>query len=87
MNQALLKVSPCSMGGFPGSAACWGRGIGTLKDLETEHWTVPRCSLTVLFRQLPLVFAQVCNKALEGQTFFSKKDKLLCKKHAHTLKL
>ncbi|XP_056889617.1 PDZ and LIM domain protein 5a isoform X3 [Takifugu flavidus] len=29
----------------------------------------------------------VCNKALEGQTFFSKKDKLLCKKHAHTLKL
>ncbi|CAG08414.1 unnamed protein product, partial [Tetraodon nigroviridis] len=28
----------------------------------------------------------VCSKALEGQTFFSKKDKLLCKKHAHTLK-
>lgn len=26
MNQALLKVSPCSKGGFPGIAACWGGG-------------------------------------------------------------
>ncbi|KAG7223433.1 hypothetical protein INR49_015536 [Caranx melampygus] len=29
----------------------------------------------------------VCCTALEGQTFFSKKDKPLCKKHAHTLKI
>ncbi|XP_036451827.1 PDZ and LIM domain protein 5b isoform X1 [Colossoma macropomum] len=29
----------------------------------------------------------VCNTSLEGQTFFSKKDKPLCKKHAHTLKM
>ncbi|XP_051897024.1 PDZ and LIM domain protein 5a [Pristis pectinata] len=27
----------------------------------------------------------VCSANLEGQTFFSKKDKLLCKKHAHTV--
>uniref|UniRef100_UPI00398E8DAD PDZ and LIM domain protein 5-like isoform X3 n=1 Tax=Pristiophorus japonicus TaxID=55135 RepID=UPI00398E8DAD len=27
----------------------------------------------------------VCCVNLEGQTFFSKKDKLLCKKHAHTI--
>ncbi|XP_062902933.1 PDZ and LIM domain protein 5-like isoform X2 [Mobula hypostoma] len=27
----------------------------------------------------------VCCTNLEGQTFFSKKDKLLCKKHAHTV--
>jgi len=30
---------------------------------------------------------QVCCTTLEGQTFFSKKDKPLCKKHAHTLKI
>ncbi|XP_051924595.1 PDZ and LIM domain protein 5a isoform X2 [Hippocampus zosterae] len=29
----------------------------------------------------------VCSTTLEGQTFFSKKDKPLCKKHAHTLKV
>ncbi|XP_028269967.1 PDZ and LIM domain protein 5a [Parambassis ranga] len=29
----------------------------------------------------------VCCTSLEGQTFFSKKDKPLCKKHAHTLKI
>ncbi|XP_050965227.1 PDZ and LIM domain protein 5a isoform X1 [Labeo rohita] len=29
----------------------------------------------------------VCSVSLEGQTFFSKKDKPLCKKHAHTLKI
>ncbi|TKS78617.1 LIM domain protein 5 Enigma -like protein Enigma-like PDZ and [Collichthys lucidus] len=29
----------------------------------------------------------VCCTTLEGQTFFSKKDKPLCKKHAHTLKI
>ncbi|KAM6931037.1 PDZ and LIM domain protein 5a [Xenentodon cancila] len=29
----------------------------------------------------------VCCISLEGQTFFSKKDKPLCKKHAHTLKV
>ncbi|XP_073322624.1 PDZ and LIM domain protein 5a [Pagrus major] len=29
----------------------------------------------------------VCCTTLEGQTFFSKKDKPLCKKHAHTLKV
>ncbi|XP_019744677.1 PDZ and LIM domain protein 5a isoform X4 [Hippocampus comes] len=29
----------------------------------------------------------VCSTTLEGQTFFSKKDKPLCKKHAHTLKI
>uniref|UniRef100_A0A665UI01 PDZ and LIM domain 5a n=1 Tax=Echeneis naucrates TaxID=173247 RepID=A0A665UI01_ECHNA len=29
----------------------------------------------------------VCNTTLEGQTFFSKKDKPLCKKHAHSLKI
>ncbi|XP_056139862.1 PDZ and LIM domain protein 5a [Lampris incognitus] len=29
----------------------------------------------------------VCCTALEGHTFFSKKDKPLCKKHAHTLKI
>lgn len=33
------------------------------------------------------VFSQVCCTSLEGQTFFSKKDKPLCKKHAHTLKI
>ncbi|XP_049645945.1 LOW QUALITY PROTEIN: PDZ and LIM domain protein 5 [Suncus etruscus] len=27
----------------------------------------------------------VCSESLEGQTFFSKKDKPLCKKHAHSL--
>ncbi|XP_051971669.1 PDZ and LIM domain protein 5-like isoform X2 [Xyrauchen texanus] len=27
----------------------------------------------------------VCTTSLEGQTFFSKKDKPLCKKHAHTV--
>ncbi|KAK7121104.1 hypothetical protein R3I94_020918 [Phoxinus phoxinus] len=27
----------------------------------------------------------VCSTSLEGQTFFSKKDKALCKKHAHTV--
>ncbi|XP_063665761.1 PDZ and LIM domain protein 5 isoform X13 [Pan troglodytes] len=27
----------------------------------------------------------VCCKSLEGQTFFSKKDKPLCKKHAHSV--
>ncbi|XP_068950599.1 PDZ and LIM domain protein 5 isoform X5 [Petaurus breviceps papuanus] len=27
----------------------------------------------------------VCSDSLEGQTFFSKKDKPLCKKHAHSL--
>ncbi|XP_057688806.1 PDZ and LIM domain protein 5a isoform X1 [Corythoichthys intestinalis] len=29
----------------------------------------------------------VCSISLEGQTFFSKKDKPLCKKHAQTLKI
>ncbi|XP_029999905.1 PDZ and LIM domain protein 5a isoform X4 [Sphaeramia orbicularis] len=29
----------------------------------------------------------VCCTTLEGQTFFSKKDKPLCKKHAHTFKI
>ncbi|XP_041050416.1 PDZ and LIM domain protein 5-like isoform X3 [Carcharodon carcharias] len=29
----------------------------------------------------------VCSANLEGQTFFSKKDKLLCKKHAHTVNI
>ncbi|CAB1415197.1 unnamed protein product [Pleuronectes platessa] len=29
----------------------------------------------------------VCCTTLEGQTFFSKKDKPLCKKHAHTIKI
>ncbi|XP_067377723.1 PDZ and LIM domain protein 5a isoform X3 [Channa argus] len=29
----------------------------------------------------------VCCTTLEGQTFFSKKDKPFCKKHAHTLKI
>ncbi|XP_060894866.1 PDZ and LIM domain protein 5a isoform X5 [Labrus mixtus] len=29
----------------------------------------------------------VCCTTLEGQTFFSKRDKPLCKKHAHTLKI
>ncbi|XP_043530351.1 PDZ and LIM domain protein 5a isoform X3 [Chiloscyllium plagiosum] len=29
----------------------------------------------------------VCCVNLEGQTFFSKKDKLLCKKHAHTVNI
>uniref|UniRef100_A0A3B5A4T0 PDZ and LIM domain protein 5-like n=1 Tax=Stegastes partitus TaxID=144197 RepID=A0A3B5A4T0_9TELE len=29
----------------------------------------------------------VCCTTLEGQAFFSKKDKPLCKKHAHTLKI
>ncbi|XP_048451799.1 PDZ and LIM domain protein 5a isoform X2 [Rhincodon typus] len=29
----------------------------------------------------------VCCTNLEGQTFFSKKDKLLCKKHAHTVNM
>ncbi|XP_051749973.1 PDZ and LIM domain protein 5a isoform X6 [Ctenopharyngodon idella] len=29
----------------------------------------------------------VCSVSLEGQTFFSKKNKPLCKKHAHTLKI
>ncbi|XP_061789545.1 PDZ and LIM domain protein 5a isoform X4 [Nerophis lumbriciformis] len=29
----------------------------------------------------------VCSTTLEGQTFFSKKDKPLCKKHAQTLKI
>lgn len=33
------------------------------------------------------VFLQVCCTSLEGGTFFSKKDKPLCKKHAHTLKI
>ncbi|XP_016393429.1 PDZ and LIM domain protein 5-like [Sinocyclocheilus rhinocerous] len=28
---------------------------------------------------------KVCSTSLEGQTFFSKKDKPLCKKHAHTV--
>ncbi|XP_041936029.1 PDZ and LIM domain protein 5b isoform X1 [Alosa sapidissima] len=29
----------------------------------------------------------VCQTSLEGQAFFSKKDKPLCKKHAHTVKI
>ncbi|XP_078143415.1 PDZ and LIM domain protein 5b isoform X1 [Centroberyx gerrardi] len=29
----------------------------------------------------------VCSTSLEGQAFFSKKDKPLCKKHAHTVKI
>nr|XP_023664155.1 PDZ and LIM domain protein 5-like [Paramormyrops kingsleyae]XP_023664156.1 PDZ and LIM domain protein 5-like [Paramormyrops kingsleyae]XP_023664157.1 PDZ and LIM domain protein 5-like [Paramormyrops kingsleyae]XP_023664158.1 PDZ and LIM domain protein 5-like [Paramormyrops kingsleyae]XP_023664159.1 PDZ and LIM domain protein 5-like [Paramormyrops kingsleyae] len=29
----------------------------------------------------------VCSTSLEGQTFFSKKDKPLCKNHAHTVKI
>ncbi|XP_074527501.1 PDZ and LIM domain protein 5a isoform X3 [Halichoeres trimaculatus] len=29
----------------------------------------------------------VCCTTLEGQTFFSKRDKPLCKKHAHTIKI
>ncbi|XP_064004414.1 PDZ and LIM domain protein 5 isoform X2 [Pogoniulus pusillus] len=29
----------------------------------------------------------VCSDSLEGQTFFSKKDKPLCKKHAHSLNI
>lgn len=29
----------------------------------------------------------VCCTSLESQTFFSRKDKLLCKKHAHTVKI
>ncbi|XP_036384386.1 PDZ and LIM domain protein 5-like [Megalops cyprinoides] len=29
----------------------------------------------------------VCNTSLQGQAFFSKKDKPLCKKHAHTVKI
>ncbi|XP_067429942.1 PDZ and LIM domain protein 5b isoform X6 [Thunnus thynnus] len=29
----------------------------------------------------------VCSNALEGQPFFSKKDKPLCKKHAHTVNI
>ena len=30
---------------------------------------------------------QVCSTSLEGQAFFSKKDKPLCKKHAHTVNI
>lgn len=30
---------------------------------------------------------QVCSANLEGQAFFSKKDKALCKKHAHTVNI
>ncbi|KAF6372275.1 PDZ and LIM domain 5 [Rhinolophus ferrumequinum] len=29
----------------------------------------------------------VCCESLEGQTFFSKKDKPLCKKHAHSVNI
>nr|XP_013807272.1 PREDICTED: PDZ and LIM domain protein 5-like [Apteryx mantelli mantelli] len=29
----------------------------------------------------------VCSDSLEGQTFFSKKDKPLCKKHAHSVNI
>uniref|UniRef100_A0A8C7EAL6 PDZ and LIM domain 5 n=1 Tax=Nothoprocta perdicaria TaxID=30464 RepID=A0A8C7EAL6_NOTPE len=29
----------------------------------------------------------VCSDSLEGQTFFSKKDKPLCKKHAHAVNI
>lgn len=33
------------------------------------------------------VSLQVCSTNLEGQAFFSKKDKALCKKHAHTVNI
>ncbi|XP_045140266.1 PDZ and LIM domain protein 5 [Echinops telfairi] len=32
-----------------------------------------------------MLLFQVCCESLEGQTFFSKKDKPLCKKHAHSV--
>lgn len=32
-----------------------------------------------------LFYLQVCNVNLEGQPFYSKKDKPLCKKHAHAI--
>lgn len=30
---------------------------------------------------------QVCSASLQGQAFFSKKDKALCKKHAHAVNI
>ena len=45
---------------------------------------LPLCDGVCLFVCL---FVQVCCTTLEGQAFFSKKDKPLCKKHAHTLKI
>lgn len=32
-----------------------------------------------------LLYLQVCHVNLEGQPFYSKKDKPLCKKHAHAI--
>ena len=35
---------------------------------------------------MPICFlSQVCHVNLEGQPFYSKKDKPLCKKHAHAI--
>ncbi|KAK1791842.1 hypothetical protein P4O66_013821, partial [Electrophorus voltai] len=46
---------------------------------------VPAC--VHLHRNNPLMFLlmQVCHINLEGQPFYSKKDKPLCKKHAHAI--
>ena len=35
---------------------------------------------------MPVCFlSQICHVNLEGQPFYSKKDKPLCKKHAHAV--
>lgn len=55
--------------------------IRSVSMLQKTFW-MESCCVCVFS-----IFSQVCCTSLEGQTFFSKKDKPLCKKHAHTLKI
>ena len=48
------------------------------------HSVIHLSELGDLFFFIPF---QVCSDSLEGQTFFSKKDKPLCKKHAHSVNI
>lgn len=56
--------------------------IRSVSTLQKTFWMESCCCVCVFS-----IFSQVCCTSLEGQTFFSKKDKPLCKKHAHTLKI
>lgn len=56
--------------------------IRSVSMLQKTFWMESCCCVCVFS-----IFSQVCCTSLEGQTFFSKKDKPLCKKHAHTLKI
>lgn len=68
--------------GFTWHDTCFVCAVGPDHGFTPQHvckyllW----CKTTSSVRLAP----QVCTASLEGQPFFSKKDKPLCKKHAHS---